>query len=103
KIILKDLLTQFMPKEFVYRRKEGFGAPLEQWLASARFQSMIDSILLNKSNPMFRYINYTECLNIVSTYRQNMGIKRVLNCHIQLWSLLCLAIWFAEHSSNHEA
>jgi asparagine synthase (glutamine-hydrolysing) len=101
KIILKDLLTQFMPKEFVYRRKEGFGAPLAQWLSSPRFQKLIDTTLLNKQNPMYRHLNFNECAALVKTYRVTSGQKKILNSHIQIWSLLSLAIWFQEHSRHH--
>ena len=101
KIILKDLLTQFVPTEFVYRRKEGFGAPLAQWLSSPHFQNLIDTTLLNRQNPMYAYLNFEECSKHVNTYRAKSGQKRAINNHIQMWSLLSLAIWFQEHSHYH--
>ena len=32
KIILKELLCKYLPKEFVYRPKKGFGVPIKEWL-----------------------------------------------------------------------
>jgi len=32
KIILKELLCKYLPKEYVYRPKKGFGVPIKEWL-----------------------------------------------------------------------
>lgn len=32
KMILKDILSDYLPKEYIYRPKKGFGAPIYKWL-----------------------------------------------------------------------
>ena len=32
KLVLKDLLAELMPAAFVHRKKQGFGAPVSDWL-----------------------------------------------------------------------
>ena len=32
KLILKELLCKYLPKDYVYRPKKGFGVPINEWL-----------------------------------------------------------------------
>ena len=44
KYILKDLLSEFFPKSFVYRPKMGFAIPIERWIRDRKFKSKISEI-----------------------------------------------------------
>ena len=45
KHILKEVAAQFLPREWLDRRKQGFGVPLDQWLRGDLRDMLIDSIL----------------------------------------------------------
>lgn len=95
KIILKDILAEIFPKEFVYRRKQGFGAPVKNWLKQNSIINLINTKLIDKQSIIYKYLDYNSIQNIVRDFAQN---KR--NSEHRLWILLCLAIWFDQHKEN---
>ena len=44
KYILKDLLSDFLPKSFVYRPKMGFAIPIERWISHKKLRKTLDII-----------------------------------------------------------
>ena len=97
KIILKDILSETFPKDFVYRRKQGFGAPIGAWLLKEDLQKKLAEIFSNQKHPMFSYIGYNKALQIKEKAFQNMKTYAP-----RLWSLFCLALWFEQHHKHHE-
>ncbi len=97
KIILKDILSETFPKDFVYRRKQGFGAPIGAWLLKEDLQKKLAEIFSNQKHPMFSYIKYDKALQIKENAFHNMKKHAP-----QLWSLFCLALWFEQHHKHHE-
>jgi asparagine synthase (glutamine-hydrolysing) len=91
KVILKDILAETFPESFVYRRKQGFGAPVESWLIDPRMRAMTNDLLDNDSN-MYDYIDKREVLIVKEKFYA--GDKK--NAH-KLWILLTLALWFRTH------
>jgi asparagine synthase (glutamine-hydrolysing) len=45
KILLKELASQLMPKEFDFKRKQGFSIPLNDWLKSGPFRKLFWDVL----------------------------------------------------------
>jgi asparagine synthase (glutamine-hydrolysing) len=92
KIILKDILADIFPKDFVYRKKQGFGAPIKEWLDQENIKQKIDG-LFNEKTIMYNYIDKDSVLKIRDDFynsKKNSGNK--------LWLILCLSIWFKKHS-----
>ncbi len=95
KIILKDILAEVFPKEFVYRRKQGFGAPIDLWLQDDKMKVFVNS-LLESDSKMYDYLNKNQVLKIRDTfYATSPSIAKYTAQ--KLWSLLCLALWFQKH------
>lgn len=92
KIILKDILTETFPPEFVYRRKQGFGAPVEKWLKEYKTQKIVD-VILDEANRMFNYIDRTQVFAIYNNF-----YGKGTDAH-KLWILVCLALWFRTHNN----
>jgi len=90
KYIIKDILNQYMPKSFVYRKKQGFGAPIDGWLENNKNKEYIYTKLGYKSKirnilsgaAIDQYLN--------NFYIQNKKDKRAGQ---RIWVLLCLEIW----------
>ena len=49
KIILKNILCEIMPKDFVYRKKQGFGAPIKEWLQTETIKNFVEKTLTENS------------------------------------------------------
>jgi asparagine synthase (glutamine-hydrolysing) len=97
KIILKDILAEIFPEDFVYRRKQGFGAPIKDWLNQDKIRNLIKTNLLNKNAFIANYINQPYISKIVTDFDNK---KR--NSEYRLWVLLCLGIWFTNHKNDIE-
>ena len=95
KIILKDILTETFSKEFVYRKKQGFGAPIDIWLRQNKMQKFAENTLRSE-NAMYKFIDKNRVIEIFEEfYRVNSDGRKV-------WTLLCLALWFEAHKNYHE-
>jgi asparagine synthase (glutamine-hydrolysing) len=88
KIILKDILTEIMPEKFVYRRKQGFGAPVRIWLKTEEMKNVVYKNLDDKS--------------MISGFLKEKEVKKILDdfyirndneVYYKIWSLLCLELW----------
>ncbi len=95
KIILKEILAEIFPKEFVYRRKQGFGAPVDSWLTDASMKSYIDK-LFTENSLAFKYIDKNTALKVCDTFYA--GNKKYAT---KLWLILCLLVWFKKHANYH--
>ena len=88
KSLLKKVAARLVPKEVIYRRKMGFGMPLNHWLRG-EMKDFLREILLSEKS-LKRGIIKPEML------------KRYVEEHIsaqsdhvhQLWTLLMLELWF---------
>ena len=97
KIILKDILCEIMPKDFVYRRKQGFGAPVKEWLQTKNIKNFVEKTL-DKNSQLYRIFKKEKVLDIVNDFYQEHND----NAQYKIWSLLCLALWFDSHQKYHE-
>ena len=94
KIILKDLLRELMPNEFVDRKKQGFGAPVRKWLSEEKMQAYVRQQFAPNS-PIFAVINEKVALSFIEKTFSSQNPKY----YYQLWVLLCLAIWMRVHQN----
>lgn len=64
KYYLKKLLEEFLPKEFIYRKKSGFGPPLEKFLESSKeFQEDLKRATLFLENKGIKVSTFTSAYN----------------------------------------
>jgi asparagine synthase (glutamine-hydrolysing) len=97
KIILKDILAEIMPKEFVYRRKQGFGAPINAWLREKKMEKLVKNTL-NNNSPIYSYLKKEEVAKIIEKFYT----KKDESYSYKIWSLLCLNLWFILHYNDYE-
>jgi asparagine synthase (glutamine-hydrolysing) len=96
KIILKDILSEIMPREFVYRRKQGFGAPVKEWLKTEQMKSFVYDNLKN-GTPIFEYLKRDEVKKLLISFYNDENESS----HYKIWILLCLELWFKSHQKYH--
>lgn len=90
KYILKDILLEYMPTDFVYRRKQGFGAPIEKWLSNSVMKEYVYEKLGHRAR--IRSLFSKESINnyLHSFYNNDYGHERAAQ---RIWVLLCLERW----------
>ncbi|MDP3996381.1 MAG: asparagine synthase (glutamine-hydrolyzing) [bacterium] len=95
KIILKEILAEIMPKEFVYRRKQGFGAPVEEWLRTKELKTLILEKFGNTAH-VYEFLEKEAVREIVSLFysKKNKGM------YYKVWVLFCLELWLESHQTN---
>lgn len=92
KIILKDLLSEYMPHKFVYRRKQGFGAPIGKWLREPRMKSYVQDKLGSDAFIRTIFVSKTIDFLLKDFYNRNNDRRQ-----LKIWTLLCLELWVQSH------
>ena len=89
KYLLKKIAEKYLPKECIYRPKQGFSLPLEYWFRGQLNNYLKDNILDKK------FLSYGFA---------KQGIAKMISDHEkhrhnyenQLWTLLCLRLWLKQ-------
>jgi len=94
KFILKNAVESILPKEVIYRKKAGFGAPIRSWLRGP-LKPMVDDLLSEESVQRRGLFNPSEVHRIIHSYESG---KEDLSLHI--FNLLTLELWFRQFLDN---
>lgn len=89
KIILKDILAEIMPKRFVYRRKQGFGAPVHHWLLQPDMKDLVLKTLDNDTARIYEKMRPEYIRAKIAEFYATQDKK--YSYHI--WMFLCLELW----------
>ena len=84
KIILKDILYDYVPKEIMDRPKWGFSIPLEKWLKT-ELKYLVDKYLNKEALYETKILNQSIVNNLI--FRFHMGDNYLYN---RIWSLIIL-------------
>ena len=88
KFILKDLLSDYIPRDLFERPKKGFGVPLESWLKKDLKPLVFDC--LNSFKKMnLDFINYEIFDNLVNEFYSNKA-----NHSVEIWKMMSFVLWF---------
>jgi len=95
KSIFKKAMEGVLPKEIIYRKKTGFGAPIHSWL-----QSQLEDIVLHyfqedriRNQGIFRYDTICDLFN-----RSSIQTKYSSN---HIWQLLTFQVWYDLFFNNN--
>jgi asparagine synthase (glutamine-hydrolysing) len=89
KVMLKEIGEHYLPQEIVWRKKQGFPLPLNDWVGGKHIQEMKDA-LLAKGTIISHYID-TEHLK---TWMDTQSADKMFGQ--RLWMIYSLNIWL-EH------
>jgi len=89
KILLKKSQERNLPSDIIYAKKEGFSAPVSQWLNQSSKEKMLDS-------KIFRDWFRQEAIQKLWKSHENGEADNGL----RLFSLLCLSIWMEQFWQN---
>lgn len=87
KWLLKKVAARYLPPEFVYRRKMGFGAPLAQWLRGPLREIVCDT-LFSPACAQRGWLEPTAVRALVTEH-----LTGAVNHEYRLWAVLMLELW----------
>ena len=85
KVILKDIVHKYIPKNLIDRKKQGFSIPLEIWLKNDLKDTVLETLNRVKKNNLFNS-NYINDL-LESFYKYNGNPYK-------LWLLFIFQLWY---------
>jgi asparagine synthase (glutamine-hydrolysing) len=86
KKILRKSFEHLWLEEVKTTKKQGFGAPVDDWLKTKPFQQILKDYLHSPSGKIYQFVNYN-------------AAQKYLNINnYKTWTLLNLAIWFEKHN-----
>ncbi len=88
KHILKRALEEVLPRDLLYNRKRGFGAPVREWFRNG-LGEWFDSHVMNSTMRRRDLLDYTFVQRLFDEHRSK---KRDWGFH--LWALLNLSLWY---------
>lgn len=95
KYLLKKAVAGILPDEIVYRKKQGFWAPINEWLRNEWFDFAFARI--NNSN-LFKKLFKSDYINfILSQHRKGKG-----KYGFRIFTLLNLALWYEKFFDNQK-
>lgn len=87
KLVLRDVLYRYVPKEMMDRPKKGFSIPITQWLREPGLREWAESLLDRK------LIERQSILNADAVQRIWRDFTDSGNWRIQIWYLLMFQLW----------
>ncbi len=90
KLILKDVLYRYVPKEMMDRPKKGFSIPITQWLLEPELRQWAESLL------DYEQIQRQGILNAEAVQRIWRDFTERGNWRIQIWYLLMFQSWMLD-------
>ncbi len=98
KYILKKAAGRLLPKELVWRKKAGFGAPIRAWV-SRDLQPLIDELLSKRAIEARGLLRYEAVEGILHAQRAGREDNA-----LRIWAFLTLELWmrtFMDHDGSH--
>ncbi len=93
KWILKKTMETILPKDVIYRRKTGFGAPLRSWIRKD-MKDYVEHILSEKSLKRRGIFSHDKVRSLIN--ENSLGI---VDASYTIFSLVCIEIWLSRFYS----
>jgi asparagine synthase (glutamine-hydrolysing) len=90
KNILRNILSEYMPKDFAFRKKQGFGSPIWEWMNDESTKKYIQE-RLGKDAVIRSFLNG----QVIDRYLNDIysGMPKHERSYQRVWVLLCLEMW----------
>ncbi len=90
KLVLKDVLYRYVPKEMMDRPKKGFSIPIMKWLKEPQLRAWAESLIDRKTLEQQGVLNPDVVWRIWNDYLEHD------NWRIQIWYILMFQSWMCE-------
>jgi asparagine synthase (glutamine-hydrolysing) len=88
KKILYDSFPNLIPKVVYERKKQGFGAPLDEWFANESVSKLVNSVLMNQKSIIYKHFDFEKS----ARYIKKSNLKK--------WNFFVLALWLKNNGSR---
>lgn len=95
KWILKKAMEPYLPKEVIYRKKSGFGAPLRRWMRG-EFRELLSDVLGESSLSKRGLFDPVAVQNLIRANDQGKT-----DASYTLFSLMCVELWCRHFLDEH--
>ena len=92
KVLLKKILEQYLPYEYIYKDKKGFSVPLFHWFRTD-LKEWVNEILSKKNCETHNFFNY----KIVEKIK-NEHFDNIMNHEKKLWTLIQFNSWYENYN-----
>jgi asparagine synthase (glutamine-hydrolysing) len=89
KYILKKAAEGIIPNEIIYRRKQGFAAPVTEWFRTGELRGFARERIFNSG---LTRAGYFDTKRIEQLFDRHVSAKA--NHSVQLWTLLVACMWY---------
>lgn len=93
KLVLKKAYRDIFGDKFLNRRKQGFSAPVLEWLKRDDFKKMIYRLFIENDAGIYTFLNKQYIQKMIRRFYE----KNDSYHYYRLWVLLCLELWFDSH------
>jgi asparagine synthase (glutamine-hydrolysing) len=90
KHVLKRALEEVLPRDVLYRRKRGFGAPVEGWFRGPS-STELEARVMNSALRRRGLLDYAFVARLFEEHR-----RRARDWGFHLWALLNLSLWYEQ-------
>ncbi|MFI3213753.1 MAG: asparagine synthase (glutamine-hydrolyzing) [Eubacteriales bacterium] len=90
KLVLRDVLYRYVPKELMERPKKGFSIPISKWLKQPKLQAWAESLIDRKTLEQQGVLNPDVVWKIWNEFKED-GVWR-----IQIWYILMFQVWMID-------
>lgn len=84
----KKILEKYIPKNLIYKSKQGFGVPLSEWFRKELKDFVFDNLSKNNCN-RHNFFNYKEIENTLENHYKNN-----IDSEHKIWSLIQFNSWY---------
>ncbi len=98
KRIIKDAFRDIIPKDIIGRKKQGFGAPVHEWLKTPDCYSLARDTLTGETTQLYALFNKSEIRSIIKQYGKHPNHQTAY----RIWILLVLELWLEKYSIYHK-
>ncbi len=99
KSVLKRILSNTFDENFIYRRKQGFAIPSDQWFFEDKENGQLfKHLLINKNSRLYDFFNEKSIKELWDGYNKNAG---KFNYFGTLWLLFIFSLWLEGNSTIH--
>lgn len=96
KYLLKKFSLKYLPREIVFRKKQGFYVPMHSWIKET-LEDVVESILFSNKKP---FLNYDYIKKLIQKHKASTKRKLFQLFSFQLLTLLFFDIWYEIYFNN---
>ena len=96
KWLLKKVMEKYLPKNFIYRKKVGFGLPIHDWISKSKYSFVFDNLTSNKFKK-FEIFNQISVEKLIVKSKNGDEQASIL-----LYAIQCIYFWLSCYMNENE-